>query len=139
MGGGTVVYFSLTPSSAAVCKLVFCGKLLRSKTTKKRLTNCRVREAHGAGAPCYVIRFCGGFAEAGREPLLCLPMQTNTPKRWNFTQKLAETKARKAEAKSKACLRKCFCRRYQNITKKTNNDCFGLLNCCGFKLLPHDL
>jgi hypothetical protein len=98
-----------------------------------------VREAHGAGAPCYVIRFCGEFAEAGREPLLCLPMQTNTPKGWNFTQKLPETKAKKAEAKSKICLRKRFYRRHQNITKITNNDCFGFLNYCGFKLLPHAL
>ncbi len=45
----------VTPSSAAVCKLAFCGKLLRSKTTKRRLTNCRAHEVCGAGAPCYVI------------------------------------------------------------------------------------
>ncbi len=43
----------ITPSSAAVCKLVFCGSLLRSKTTKKRLTNCRAHEVCGAAAPCY--------------------------------------------------------------------------------------
>jgi len=28
---------------------------LRSKATKKRLTNCRVREAHGAAATCYKL------------------------------------------------------------------------------------
>jgi hypothetical protein len=47
-------YFCITFSSAAVCKLNFCGILLRSKTTKRRLTNCRVREAYGAGAICYI-------------------------------------------------------------------------------------
>ena len=43
----------ITPSSAAVCKLIFCGNLLRSKTTKKRLTNCRAHEVRGAAATCY--------------------------------------------------------------------------------------
>jgi hypothetical protein len=27
---------------------------LRSKTTKKRLTNCRAHEVRGAGAPCMI-------------------------------------------------------------------------------------
>jgi hypothetical protein len=45
----------LTLSSAAGCKLVFCGKLLRSKTTKKRLTTCRAHVVRGAAAPCYKI------------------------------------------------------------------------------------
>jgi hypothetical protein len=44
--------FYLTLSSAAGCKLVFCGKLLRSKTTKRQLTNCRAHEVCGAGAAC---------------------------------------------------------------------------------------
>lgn len=46
---------NLTLSSAAVCKLFFCGILLRSKTTKERLTNCRAHEVCGAGAPCYAL------------------------------------------------------------------------------------
>jgi hypothetical protein len=45
----------VTLSSAAGCKLVFCGKLLRSKTTKKRLTTCRAHEVRDAAAPCYKI------------------------------------------------------------------------------------
>jgi hypothetical protein len=35
-----VILTFITLSTAAVCKLGFCGNLLRSKTTKTRLTNC---------------------------------------------------------------------------------------------------
>jgi hypothetical protein len=51
----TKMLFHITLSSAAGCKLVFCGKLLRSKTTKKRLTTCRAHEVRDAAAPCYKI------------------------------------------------------------------------------------
>jgi hypothetical protein len=71
---------SLTLSSAAGCKLVFCGKLLRSKTTKKRLTNCRAHEVRGAAAPCCKITVLALLYEKLKS-LFLAKQQTSFPKR----------------------------------------------------------
>jgi hypothetical protein len=47
-----VILTFITPSSAAVFKLWFCGILLRSKTIKPRLKNCPAHEVRDAGTTC---------------------------------------------------------------------------------------
>ncbi len=68
---GLKVLRPITPSSAAVCKLWFCGILLRSKTTKLRLTNCP------ASVACVLERlvmvfFCCSFCHKPRLPYQAL-------------------------------------------------------------------
>jgi hypothetical protein len=60
--------------------LVFCGKLLRSKTTKKRLTTCRAHEVRGAAAPCYKITVFALLYEKQKK-LFLAKHQTKFPKR----------------------------------------------------------
>ena len=71
----------ITLSSAAVCKLIFCGKLLRSKTTKKRLTTCRAHEVRDAAALCYKITVLALLYEKQKR-LFLAKHQTNFPKRY---------------------------------------------------------
>jgi hypothetical protein len=76
----------VTLSSAAGCKLVFCGKILRSKTTKKRLTTCRAHEVRDAAAPCYKITALALLYEKLKK-LLLAKHQTNFPKRYKKNRK----------------------------------------------------
>ena len=79
-------YYLTTLSSAAVRKLTFCGKLLRSKTTKKRLTNCRAHEVRGAAAPCYKITVFALLYEKLKK-LFLAKQQTNFPKWYKKNRK----------------------------------------------------
>ena len=60
--------------------MVFCGILLRSKTTKKRLTTCRAHEVRDAAAPCYKITVLALLYEKLKK-LFLAKQQTNFPKR----------------------------------------------------------
>ena len=84
---------SLTLSSAAGCKLVFCGILLRSKTTKKRLTTCRAHEVRGAAALCYKIAVLALLYEKLKK-LFLAKYQTNFPKRHRKNDNTTTVKTR---------------------------------------------
>jgi len=77
--------------------------------------------------------FCGEFAEVGSELLLCLPMQTNTPKDLRLYTKTDRSESqKKPKLKVKTCLRNSYYRRNQNITKEAKNVHFGFFDSCRF-------
>ncbi len=84
---------TVTLSSAAGCKLVFCGNFLRSKTTKKRLTTCRAHEVRDAAAPCYKIIVLALLYEKLKK-LFLAKHQTKFPKRYKENNKTTTVKTR---------------------------------------------
>src|SRR5690606_26861676 len=56
--------------TTAVWKLWLCGLILRSKTTKARLTNCPAAKQR-VDAPCYTNQFLTWFHTTKREFNLC--------------------------------------------------------------------
>ena len=76
----------VTLSSAAGCKLVFCGKLLRSKTTKKATYN--LSSARSARCCSALLQNCGFSAALRKAKKLFLAKhQANFPKRYKKNRK----------------------------------------------------